>query len=114
MTIYALDELLDTSSTDSQVPDSEESNVSADTFSSAEIYEAETVTEFQSELDSSEEQGSVIDAVTETTSYTEQPDYSGTLEAIEADAHVILYVLLLFLVILFLFLTYKLYNFIMR
>lgn len=108
MTIYVFD--AETPLTDSQVPDSEEVS-SVEDASSTEIYEPESgYTE--SDLTESEPDR----AVTETTSSASvsYPDYSEQLELIEADTRVILYVLLLFLVILFLWLTYKLYNTIMN
>ena len=98
----------DTELFDSQAPDSAEDSFEDDL--SVEINESETGSS-ETEQGSSER-----DAVTELESHTEvsYPDYSEKLDMIEADARVILYVLLLFVVILFLWLTYKLYNNLLR
>ena len=110
MTIYALDEeLFDTFSTDSQVPDSDESNVLVDDLSSAEIYEDQSETDSSS----SEDEESREDAVTDLSSYT-VVDYTEHLEAIEANTRVTLYVLLVGLALFLLILTYKLYDFLLR
>lgn len=104
MTIYVFD--AETPLSESQAPDSEDDSSVVET-SDTEIYESESEVSNDSEPES---------AVTETTSTASvsYPDYSEQLELIEADARVILYVLLLFVVVLFLWLTYKLYNSIMN
>lgn len=106
MTIFSLDDVLDTSSTDSQAPDSDESNVSADIDSGELVY-----TEIMEAESSSEE--SREEAVTEIVS-TSAADYTEHLVAIEANTRVILYVLLFGVAFFFLILTYKLYNFFLR
>lgn len=107
MTIFSLDEILDTSSTDSQVPDSDESNVSA-IIDSGELVYNEFIEESSSDDEESREE-----AVTEIIT-TSSVDYTEPLESIEANTRVILYVLLLCVAFFFLILTYKLYSFLMR